>query len=151
MMESPRYTLSKEERICSKLQIERLFNGGCSHSMVAFPIRAVYLLEETNGKQAPVSILASVPKRCFKRAVKRNRVKRQVREAYRLNKHSLIKTVQAHEGKSLMIAFIYLDNQLHPSQMIESKVKNLLVRIGEKIMPMECPAQQAETVKVVED
>lgn len=134
-MESPRYTLSKEERICSKLQIERLFNGGCSHSMAAFPIRAVYLLEETNGQQAPVSILASVPKRCFKRAVKRNRVKRQVREAYRLNKHCIINKVQAHEGKSLMVAFIYLDNQLHDSKEIEAKVKGLLTRIGEKISP----------------
>ena len=132
---APRYTLSKEERICSKLQIERLFNGGTSHSMVAFPLRAVYLLEDTNGETAPVSILVSVPKRCFKRAVKRNRVKRQVREAYRLNKHYIINKVESLEGKSLMIAFIFLDDKLHDTREMEPKVKNLLQRIGEKITP----------------
>lgn len=132
MDETPRYTLSKEERICSKLQIDRLFNGGKSHSMTAFPIRAVYLLEPTNGQTEPVSILVSVPKRCFKRAVKRNRVKRQIREAYRLNKYTIINKVQALEGQSLMIAFIWLDDKLHDSEEVEKKVKNLLNRISEK-------------------
>lgn len=132
MDETLRYTLSKEERICSKLQIDRLFNGGKSHSMTAFPIRAVYLLEPTNGQTEPVSILVSVPKRCFKRAVKRNRVKRQIREAYRLNKYTIINKVQALEGQSLMIAFIWLDDKLHDSEEVEKKVKNLLNRISEK-------------------
>ena len=100
--------------------------------MASFPIRAVYLLEPTNGEQAPVSILVSVPKRCFKRAVKRNRVKRQIREAYRLNKHSIINKVQALEGKSLMIAFIWLDEKLHDSEEVTRKVVNLLHRIEEK-------------------
>jgi len=132
MDETPRYTLSKEERICSKLQIDRLFNGGSSHSMAAFPIRAVYLLEPTNGQTEPVSILVSVPKRCFKRAVKRNRVKRQIREAYRLNKYTIINKVQALEGMSMMIAFIWLDDKLHDSEVVEKRVKSLLQRISEK-------------------
>lgn len=132
MDETPRYTLSKEERICSKLQIDRLFNGGSSHSMAAFPIRAVYLLEPTNGQTEPVSILVSVPKRCFKRAVKRNRVKRQIREAYRLNKYTIINKVQAFEGMSMMIAFIWLDDKLHDSEVVEKRVKSLLQRISEK-------------------
>lgn len=132
MDETPRYTLSKEERICSKLQIDRLFNGGGSHSMAAFPIRAVYLLEPTNGQTEPVSILVSVPKRCFKRAVKRNRVKRQIREAYRLNKYTIINKVQALEGMSMMIAFIWLDDKLHDSEVVEKRVKSLLQRISEK-------------------
>lgn len=127
-----RFTLSKDERICSKLQVDRLFNGGCSHSMASFPLRAVYLLEQTNGELAPVSILVSVPKRCFKRAVKRNRVKRQIREAYRLNKHAIINKVRALDGKSLMIAFIWLDDKLHDSKEVEKKVVNLLHRIEEK-------------------
>lgn len=132
MDETPRYTLSKEERICSKLQIDRLFNGGSSHSMAAFPIRAVYLLEPTNGQTEPVSILVSVPKRCFKRAVKRNRVKRQIRETYRLNKYTIINKVQALEGMSMMIAFIWLDDKLHDSEVVEKRVKSLLQRISEK-------------------
>lgn len=127
-----RFTLSKNERICSKLQIDRLFNGGSSHSMASFPIRAVYLLEPTNGEQSSVSIMVSVPKRCFKRAVKRNRVKRQIREAYRLNKHSIINKVEQLQGQSLMIAFIWLDDKLHDSEEVNRKVVNLLHRIEEK-------------------
>ena len=43
-----RFTLCKEERICSKLLIDQLFNGGNSHSMVAFPLRAVYVIKDRN-------------------------------------------------------------------------------------------------------
>src|SRR3712207_1426166 len=83
-------TLAKEERICSRTLIDRLFMGGKSKSLTAFPLRAVYLVQETDEPQAlQMQMMVSVPKRCFKRAVKRNRVKRQVREAYRKNKQIL--------------------------------------------------------------
>ena len=96
-MENKRYTLSKEERLSWKRYIDLLFEKG--QSFVAFPLRVVYLpLEEE--MSAPVSILISVPKKKFKRAVKRNLIKRQVREAYRVRKYDLIDTVdrkkQAH-------------------------------------------------------
>ena len=124
-----RFTLCKEERICSKLLIDQLFNGGNSHSMVAFPLRAVYVIKDRNEAQGTpppqAKILVSVPKKYFKRAVKRNRVKRQVREAYRKNKYILL--------DKLLLAFIWLDNMLHASADIENKVCNLLQRIGEKI------------------
>ena len=86
-MENKRYTLSKEERLSWKRYIDLLFEKG--QSFVAFPLRVVYLpLEEE--MSAPVSILISVPKKKFKRAVKRNLIKRQVREAYRVRKYDLI-------------------------------------------------------------
>ena len=65
-----------------------MFEGGVSKSFSIFPIRVVYMPVEQG--EAPVSILISVSKRRFKRAVKRNRVKRQIREAYRKNKELLI-------------------------------------------------------------
>ena len=61
-----------------------MFEGGVSKSFSIFPIRVVYMPVEQG--EAPASILISVSKRRFKRAVKRNRVKRQIREAYRKNK-----------------------------------------------------------------
>ena len=71
-------TLRKSERLDKKKVIEKMFAGG-SRSFSVFPLRVVYLpVEEL---EAPVSILVSVSKRRFKRAVKRNRVKRQIREA----------------------------------------------------------------------
>ena len=64
-----------------------MFEGGVSKSFSIFPIRVVYMPVEQG--EAPASILISVSKRRFKRAVKRNRVKRQIREAYRKNQISV--------------------------------------------------------------
>lgn len=128
-MSSSALILAKEERLCSKTLIDKLFKGGNSRSVVAFPLRVVYLaVEESEGKDNP-QVLISVPKKCFKRAVKRNRVKRQVREAYRHHKNILI------EGNAipLLVAFIWLDDKLHPTQEIDSRVENLLQRIRERI------------------
>lgn len=81
------YTLDKKERLNSRILIEKLFSGG-SKSLPVFPLRIVYMAVE--GEHLPdVSLLISVPKKRFKRAVKRNRVKRQIREAYRKNKQIL--------------------------------------------------------------
>lgn len=137
MAEGLRYTLSKEERICSKLQIEKLFGGGQSHSLAAFPLRMVYLFEEADDERPPVSILVSVPKKYFKHAVDRNRVKRQVREAYRLNKHSIIDKVQTRSSHRLMIAFIWTDSKLHDSSEVTKKVIGLLKRLEDKITPKQ--------------
>ncbi len=117
------YTLGPAERIKSKKLIDTLFTGGRSKSMTAFPMRAVYM---PTAASDGTSILISVPKRCFKRAVKRNRVKRQIREAYRRHKA----LVQEY---NLAIAFIWLDANLHSSEEVEKQMVNLLRRIGEKM------------------
>lgn len=80
-----------------------------------------------------VNFLISVPKKCFKRAVKRNRVKRQVREAYRKNKDIVWKEMEKKTDKKLAMAFIWLSDELVPSSLVEYKMKNLLHRIGESL------------------
>ena len=125
------HTFSKAERLCSKKLIERLF-GGEGKSFPAFPLRVVYMPLTEEEMAADVSILVSVPKKRFKRAVKRNRAKRQVREAYRRNKHILTEALAAQEGAPRMaLAFIWLDGKLHPSVEVEQKVKKLLHHIAE--------------------
>lgn len=134
MVEKPSNSFPKQERICSKKIIDKLFNGRESHAMSAYPIRVVYRFEtkEDEDEGLPkAQVLMSVPKRCFKRAVKRNRVKRQMREAYRCNRHLL--TAQIPDNKSVFMAFIWLDNALHPTKEVEDKVINLLQRISEKL------------------
>lgn len=124
------YTLDKKERLNSRILIEKLFSGG-SKSLPAFPLRVVYMSVE--GDHLPtVSLLISVPKKRFKRAVKRNRVKRQIREAYRKNKAVLSDTLTASNQK-LVIAFIWLDNELHDSPEVEAKVQKLLHLIAERM------------------
>lgn len=132
-MEERKYTLSKDERLNSKSMIERLFAGG-NQSFPAFPLRVVYMWVEPDQAKAEVSILVSVPKKRFKRAVKRNLVKRQVREAYRKNKYILLDALKEHENpKALVIAFIWLDNQIHDTSEVEHKVKKLLYHMAENI------------------
>lgn len=116
----------KRERLCSHYLIEHLFQPGHNRSFTAYPLRAVYSMQEATGDN-PRQLLISVPKRQFKHAVDRNRVKRQIREAYRANRDVL----NVAEGQSLLIAFIWLDNKHYPSSVINAKVHNLLTRISE--------------------
>lgn len=98
MTESQKNTLPKVERLNSRILIEKLFTGG-SKSLPAFPLRIVYMPVE--GENLPIAtILISVPKKRFKRAVKRNRVKRQIREAYRKHKQILIDPLKNSHKKS---------------------------------------------------
>ena len=99
--------------------------------MAAFPLRLVYLEKEREGACPPAQMLVSVPKRCFKRAVKRNRVKRQVREAFRHHKH-LIGDVLPTD-RQLALAFIWLDDRLYDSTEVEQRVVSLLERLTEKM------------------
>lgn len=129
-----KHTLGKEERLCSRKLIDSLFKGGGSRAMSGFPLRMVYAMTERHEGEPAAQILVSVPKRCFKRAVKRNRIKRLVREAYRLNKHILADALERHEPQmSATMAFIYTDSHLHDYATMEQRVRNLLTRLSERL------------------
>lgn len=127
-----RHTLMKQERICGQKVQERLFSTE-SRSMAVFPIRAVYLEDQQEEGMPSVRIMVSVPKKCFKRAVKRNRVKRQIREAYRRNKQLLTDNIDKEPGQdlSMLVAFIWMDNKLHPTAEVEKRMRKLLCRLAE--------------------
>ncbi|MDD7317276.1 MAG: ribonuclease P protein component [Prevotella sp.] len=136
--------LEKKERISSKKTIDRLFCGGHSKAMSAFPLRAVYAMMPKEKGDAEAAMMVSVPKRMFKRAVKRNRVKRQVREAYRLNKHLLNAAFDAMPGKKLLVAFVWIDDRLHSSVKVNHKVRNILERIAERVQGGKVPQAGAK-------
>ena len=124
--------LKKEERICSKKLIEELFTGGRSHSMASYPVRLIYMQRERRKAGDPSAvILVSVPKRHLKRAVDRNRVKRQIREAYRKNK-ALMTPKLDEDMQQLVIAFVWLDNKVFFTNRVEQCIVNLLTRLSEK-------------------
>ncbi len=130
-------TFRKCERMVSKKLIDTLFGGGHSRSAVAYPVRAVYMVGGRSEKDAAVQVLVSVSKRHFKRAVKRNRVKRQIREAYRLNKHALTELVEQSDGKALALAFIWQADRLYDSQRVSGSVKTLLEKVAKDFS--RCP------------
>lgn len=125
------HTLGKDERLCKMTLIEKMFGGGKSSSMVDFPLRLVYMRTDKSDCDC-VKILVSVSKRHFKRSVKRNRVKRQIREAYRKNKCILLDTIGDDAGYGMALAFIWLADKLYSSAAIERKAANLLQRLAEK-------------------
>ena len=110
-----------------------LFGGGKSRSMVAFPVRLVYMTNDCATDAPQLMMMVSVSKRHFKHAVKRNRVKRQIREAYRLNKHILAPATEKLEGKTLSMGFIWLSDELMPTERVEKSVVNLMQRLNERI------------------
>jgi len=83
-------------------------------------------------ENALASIMISVPKKRFKRAVKRNKVKRQIREGYRKNKQELLNVLNEKEH-GLAIAFIYLSNEILATNLIEDTIKQILERLKEKL------------------
>ncbi|MBQ9231158.1 MAG: ribonuclease P protein component [Prevotella sp.] len=126
-------TLKKRERLCSMKLIDRLFNGAGSHSMAVFPIRVVWMEKDRDEHESPVQILVSVSKRHFKQAVKRNRVKRQVREAYRQAKSPLYTQLEQTPQRAVLIAFIWLSDELYSSAEVTGRMEKLIQRITERL------------------
>lgn len=152
------FTLDKQERLCSKKTVDRLFNGGGSHSMVAFPVRMVYAAtaggeqtaapaaaQDAGAQDVRVQLLVSVPKKRFKHAVDRNRVKRQLREAFRQHKQILYNMYAEHPAlPSVALAFIWTDSHHHPSALVDQRVASLLQRMAEKIQRAAAKEQAAK-------
>lgn len=140
------HLFQKSERIVSKKLIEEIFSGKDHQSKIAFPLRIVYMerrfypadgsdtpsLRPTG--EPPVAVLMSVSKRHFKHAVDRNRVKRQLREAYRKNKSELVGRMTAqHPGETLCVAFVWIDGRQAATSRVDYCMQQLLQRIGERL------------------
>jgi ribonuclease P protein component len=118
-----RFTFQKNERLCSKKVIEKLFAEG--KSLFVFPLKAVYL--ETSLKtEFPAQVAFAVSKKSFKRAVMRNLLKRRMREAYRLNKNQFYDEIS---GKQIALFLIYTSKTEETYAAIESATKKVLKRV----------------------
>ncbi|MDR0824214.1 MAG: ribonuclease P protein component [Prevotella sp.] len=129
-----RNTFPKEEKLCRTKSIDRLFAAG--NSFIAYPLRVVYCLEDKANDRPSISVLTNVSKKKFKRAVKRNRVKRLIREAYRLNKAEYIGLLES-DDKCMDIAFLYLKNELPTYQEIEKSIKKASAILSDKLKEEE--------------
>ena len=123
------FTLHKKDRLCSQKTIEELFLSG--ESFLAYPLKVVFLKTELP-QHSRVQAAFTVSKRNFKRAVKRNILKRRMREAYRLNKPDLYREL-ATKDLDLAIMFVYIGKDLVEYAPIEkamlSAFKKLLAKV----------------------
>lgn len=117
----------KGERLKSRRIIKALFASG--HSLGAYPLRLVYM--PIPAAPYPVQFTATVPRRKFPRAVQRNRIKRQIREAWRLHKNDLY---QQGFPEDLSYAFlvIYVAKEPLPYRDIERGMRKLMQRFRQK-------------------
>lgn len=121
------FKLKKQEKLTSRTAVERLFGEG--HSLMAFPLRAVYRLREAG--ESPVQFMITIPKKRIRKAVMRVTLRRRVRESYRLRRRALLHESLQHTDVGVDIAFIYLDNQPVPYHILDEKMTQLLTRIAQ--------------------
>ena len=119
----------KAEHLCGEKRIARLYTQG--EAFMAFPFRVVFRIEPKKD-MVPASVMVSVPKKRFKRAVKRNRLKRLLREAYRLNKHTLIALLD-EKKLQIHVAFNYVSDEELDFITVEKKMKIVLQKLMDKV------------------
>lgn len=121
-------TLRKARHLCLQRDIESIFAKGNSNT-AAFPLRAVWKWIENEADasnlEIPYKVMFCVSKRHLRHAVDRNRAKRQMREAFRLNQK---KQATAHTH-TLHLAFIWLSDTPQPTQKVERAIQRVLERI----------------------
>lgn len=136
-----RFTYQKADKLKSRKQTQYLFSKG--HSITVFPIKLIYtiepiasILEEAGLHKITASGLlqagVGAPTRNFRKAVQRNRVKRLLREAYRLEKPHFLSQISL-ANKRINLFFLYSHPDILPQAEIQNKVRAILLQLVQKI------------------
>lgn len=115
-------TLGKEERLKSRKAIEELFEKGSSFNVS--PIRVIYSNVGPRGLRFGVGVST----RSFKKAVDRNKIKRRIREAYRLQKPPLQQALKEHQ-KGMNIFLVFTGKEISDYAVLSAAVKKSLLKL----------------------
>lgn len=127
MMED--FTFHKAERLCSQKIIGELFTSG--ESFLSYPLKVVFLKTDLP-EPYPVQAAFTASKRNFKRAVKRNLLKRHMREAYRLNKPAFCSEIAA-KNLHLAMMFVFVGKDLLEFSIIEKAMISAFKKVLAKV------------------
>lgn len=122
------YNYPRSEKLKSRKALGALFTAGRSFSV--FPVKVFYTYEENTGGGVKAGV--GVSSRHFKKAVDRNRIKRLLREAYRLNKTQLNEAMQQKKS-SLSVFFLYVGKELPAWELVSEKIKTALTKLEENL------------------
>ena len=113
------FSFSKKEKLKQKIEIEKLFKHG--RSITVYPLRMIYL-EQSFKDESRLKVAVSVSKKLHKKAVNRNRIKRLLRESFRLNKPDYF------NNKTTSVAFmiLYISKEEPTFASLNAKMKALL-------------------------
>ena len=124
-----RATLSAEERLKSRAAIDFIFKEG--KTKFAHPLKLYYYIEPNSIDKMVLKFGISVPKSLHRKAVRRNRLKRKVRESYRNSKTSFLQDYH-HLGLNVSLFFIYIDKE-GLEVKIESAIHSLLKMVAKEL------------------
>ena len=121
--------LPKYARICKENDIQVLFDKGQGFS--SYPFRVVFLFRDDAIRPVTVRLLVSVSKKRFHHAIKRNRVKRLVRESWRRNKTALYEICE-RDNISVDVALVYTATVIHSYEEMSAKTRKAVQEIVKK-------------------
>ncbi len=122
-----KFTLKKAERLSSKKVIDKLFSEG--KSFLQYPLKFVFLQTDITSAY-PAQAGFTVSKKIFKRAVARNRIKRLLRESYRLNKHIIY---DAYTNNKIAIFIIFIGKELPEYKQINRAMSDGLKKLTNRL------------------
>lgn len=119
------FSYNRKEKLKSRKQLESLFAGG--KSFLVFPVKVFYMQQEHKG-ESRINAGVGVSARNFKKAVHRNRIKRLLREHYRLNKQDL-HTFMETQAYGVAVFFLYIGRELPEKDLLGQKMPQVLNRL----------------------
>lgn len=129
-----RNTFGATEKLKLTKEIDRLFSKG--RWLRSEHIRMVYLISDEVDRIPPCQVLFSAAKKQHRRAVKRNLLKRRMRESYRLEKNKFYTEIEDFKGK-LVLGFIYSSGDIVGYAEIDKELRKLMAQVVSRISKIE--------------